>query len=297
VSGTPMRTDRLITSAGGKGFDSSVVLRHLGVDTVGLAFVAGPTGEELLRVVQSYGIVPAPVWVEGETRVAHVIAETKHNRHSHIICGKLNITLAQMEEFVRLFRKHVRSAQWVICAGSIPSMLPQTLYGDLVEIALEAGVPVLVDSSGQAILGAIDGRAAVVKMNWDEFEATFGVECPALSDLVREAGRIYHERKIESLVLTCAADGILAFTAGGAYRAVAPRQQAVNAAGAGDAVSSALAWRFTLGDSWPEALRWAAAVSAAVVLTEGTADCRIEDIERIFPGVEVTPVEAPVAGA
>jgi fructose-1-phosphate kinase PfkB-like protein len=48
-----------------------------------------------------------------------------------------------------------------------------------------------------------------------------------------------------------------------------------------------LAWRFSLGDSWSEALRWTAAASAACVLTEGTAESRRTDVERILPEVEV----------
>jgi hypothetical protein len=34
-------------------------------------------------------------------------------------------------------------------------------------------------------------------------------------------------------------------------------------------------------------MRWAAATSAAVVLTPGTADCHMSDIERILPEVTV----------
>jgi fructose-1-phosphate kinase PfkB-like protein len=87
---------------------------------------------------------------------------------------------------------------------------------------------------------------------------------------------------LPALVLTCGPDGILAVTKEGAWLAASPVQQEVNAAGAGDAVSGALPYRLSLGDPWPEALRWAAAISAAAVLTPGTADCRLEDVERIL---------------
>ena len=44
-----------------------------------------------------------------------------------------------------------------------------------------------------------------------------------------------------------------------------------------------LPWRLSQGDDWPQTLRRAAATSAAVVLTEGTADVRPADIDRILP--------------
>ncbi|MCK4724473.1 MAG: hexose kinase [Anaerolineales bacterium] len=288
--GIPMRTDKIVTSMGGKGMDSSVVLRCLGIDTVGLVFVAGKIGEEMLDLAESYGIVSDPVWVDGETRVSHVISETKHGRITHIIAGKLLINSEQYLEFTRRFRQRARQATWVICAGSIPPVLPPTFYKELTEEAHRAGVPVLIDASREKILEAIPARPDIVKMNWEEFEETFAVKAYSMDDLVIEANRIYKKYKVNALVLTCSSAGILTFTDKGAFQTVAPRQKAVNAAGAGDAVSAALAWRFSEGDGWVEALTWAGATSAASVLTEGTADCRMSDIQRIFPQVTVSKV-------
>ena len=288
--GIPMRTDKIVTSMGGKGMDSSVVLRCLGIDTVGLVFVAGKIGEEMLDLAESYGIVSDPVRVDGETRVSHVIAETKHGRITHIIAGKLLINSEQYLEFTRRFRQRARQATWVICAGSIPPVLPPTFYKELTEEAHRAGVPVLIDASREKILEAIPARPDIVKMNWEEFEWTFDKKPRDIGKLIRDASQVYTEMRLNALVITCSSAGILAFTRHGFFRALAPKQTAINAAGAGDAVSSALVWRLSLGDSWPEALKWAGATSAASVLTEGTADCRMSDIQRIFPQVTVSKV-------
>jgi fructose-1-phosphate kinase PfkB-like protein len=51
-----------------------------------------------------------------------------------------------------------------------------------------------------------------------------------------------------------------------------------------------LAWRFSEGDRWQEALKWAGAVSAAVVLTQGTAECRMEDVKDLLKQVKVNPI-------
>ena len=48
IPGTPMRTDRIVNSVGGKGLNSAVVLRHLGVETVGIGFFAGRIGQALV---------------------------------------------------------------------------------------------------------------------------------------------------------------------------------------------------------------------------------------------------------
>jgi 1-phosphofructokinase family hexose kinase len=287
VSGSVMRTPKVVSSVGGKGLDSSVVLRHLGVETVAMAFIAGEAGRELAKIVEGYGIIPEWIWVGGETRTANVIVEREHNRHSHIISGNLSITPEQQLDYLQRFKLRLQEADWVICAGSVAGDLPPDFYRVFAEEARKAGVPVLIDTTGRPMQEAVAARPDIVKMNWDEFQATFGVEAKTLDDLIARARQVYTDKDLNALVITCSKEGILAFSRQGAFLTRAPILPSVNAAGAGDAVSSALAWRFSLGDTWREALKWAGAVSAAVVLTEGTADCRMEDIHKIYPDVRV----------
>ena len=289
-SSLPMNTIKDITSVGGKGLDCSVVLRHLGVDTVGLCFVAGKTGKELIDLVERYGIIAEPVWVDGETRLAHVVVEQRHHRHSHLFSGSLSITSLHCEQLLEKFTQIVTGAAYAVCAGSIPSGLPADFYCRLTEIAHQAGIPVLIDSLEVGITGSLAARPEIFKMNWNEFESTFQQRADTIDSLVECASKVFSENAMNALLITCAENGILAFTSQGAFHAKAPRQTALNAAGAGDAATSGLVWRLSLGESWAEALRWSAAVGAAAVLTEGTADCSMEDIQRIFPETRLDPL-------
>ena len=97
-----------------------------------------------------------------------------------------------------------------------------------------------------------------------------------------------NEYDLDNLVVSCGEKGLYALTVEGVFHAQAPRQIAVNGAGAGDAIAGTLPYRLSQGDSWVEALRYATAVAAATVLTEATAECRVADVERILPRVIVT---------
>ncbi len=288
--GKPMRTTRVIQCVGGKGLDASVSLACLGVETVALAFFAGELGKQLLSLLEGYGIQVEAVWVGGETRLAHVIVERRTHRHSHLITGELQVSPEHTVRFLECFRRRVRQAEWVICGGSIPPSAPQDLYAHILSEAQAVGVPVLMDAAHQAICQALPQRPSVVKMNWGEFESTFHRQAATLEALQSAAHQVYHDRCLNALVLTCGAQGMLAFTPQGNYRVALPPLPAVNAAGAGDAASAALAWRLSLGEDWKTALRWAGAVSAASVLTEATAECRMEEVLRLLPQVQVTPI-------
>ncbi len=280
-AGTTMRPTKMIESVGGKGFDTSVVLQTLGVENVALGFVAGLTGQQLVSLLDGYGISHDLVWVEGETRIAHVVVETRHRRHSHLITAGLSVSPEAYQAFLERFQAHLDTAAWVAAGGSLAAGVPVSCYRHLTEMAQAAGVSTLVDSFGSPLLETVPVLPAILKMNQAEFAQSFGGQANTLTELIPQAQALRERKKLPALVLTCGAAGVVAYTATGSYLATAPLQQAVNAAGAGDGVSAALVWRLSLGDDWPDALRWAAATGAAVVLTEGTADCHLADIERI----------------
>ncbi|OGO27200.1 MAG: hypothetical protein A2Z16_16325 [Chloroflexi bacterium RBG_16_54_18] len=283
---TVMRAQRVRECVGGKGFDTSVVLQALGVSQLAMGFVAGEVGKRLRELLEAYSIPHDLVWVTGETRIAHVIVETSHQRHSHIITPGYKLSIQDQAKFMERFRQQVRQASWVVCAGSVPEHVPDDFYRTIVEVARQAGAQTLIDSSRAFVLQATPAKPAILKMNRSEFGETFGetfgISSDSMAELNHRARQIIDREDLPAIVITCGKDGILAITQQGSWLANSPRQQEVNAAGAGDAVSAVLAWRFSEKDDWPAALKMAAATSAAVVLTEGTADCRLEDVERIY---------------
>jgi 1-phosphofructokinase family hexose kinase len=281
------RARKLVASVGGKGLDASVALRHLGQPTVGLHFAAGATGRELLELIERYGIAPEPIWVEGETRTAFIIAEEKFSRHTHTFTGGLAIGSEPRATFLSRYRRLLTRARWALTGGMLAPDLPAPFFRTLAEMAHAANVSILVDAARDPLRECLPNQPDIVKMNQDEFGWTFGIQARDLAELRREARQVFAEYAMRRLVITCGAEGILGLTRAEACHAVAPPQSVVNAAGAGDAASAALVWRLAEGDSWAEALRWTAAVSAASVLTEGTADLQLRDVRRLLPAVTV----------
>jgi 1-phosphofructokinase family hexose kinase len=288
--GMTMRPHKMVESVGGKGFDVSVVLQTLSVENMALGFVAGLAGQQLVKLLDGYGIRHDLVWVTGETRIAHVVVETRRHRHSHLIIDALSVSPEAYQTLLDQYRVYLDQATWAIAGGSLATGVPVSCYRDLVEMAQAARVPILIDGFGPPLLEALSARPTILKMNRDEFAQSFGIHLGSLDNLVVEAQKLREREQLSALVITCGVNGVLALTSEGAYLATTPPQQAVNAAGAGDSVSAALAWRLSRGDDWPEALRWATATGAAVVLTEGTADCNLVDIERILPQTNVQPL-------
>jgi 1-phosphofructokinase family hexose kinase len=289
--GSPVKARKEVICVGGKGLDVSVALCGLELPTVGLSFMAGQNGRLLEKIITAYGIQPDTIWVEGETRVSYVIAEARYRRVSHIQVGELLFRPENVESLLEHYAARLKEARFAILAGSIPPALDPGLYGELTCLARAAGVPVLIDSRAAyippSLAGPPDHRPDILKQNWDEFNSTFGIETKTLDELLAAARHLQAEYSLNAMVITCGADGILAVLPGASYRVTVPPQAAINAAGAGDAASAALAWRLSLGETWEQALRWCGAVSAAAVLTEATGEVRLEDAKQLFPRVSV----------
>lgn len=285
---TTMRAPRFIECAGGKGFDTSVALRGLGQPTTALGFVAGYYGKLLVDVLTQYGIDIDPVWLPGETRLANVIVETARARHSHLMIGALPVSAAGLETMLERYQAHLPAAAWVAAAGSLPPGMPVTFYHTAVMLAHAAGKPALIDATGAPLLAALAATPDVVKLNQDEFIDTFGLTGGDLPAIVAAARQVRQTHALPAIVLTCGREGVVVITAEGVVQAQAPVQRAVNAAGAGDAASAAVVWRRARGDDWTETLRWTAAVSAASVGTEATAEVRLADVEHLLPDVRIT---------
>jgi 1-phosphofructokinase family hexose kinase len=287
VHGHPMRTNKTVTSVGGKGLNSSVVLGQLGVETVALGFFEGSVGQELIDLLEEYGVIADPVWVCGRNRIAYVIAEEETNIHSHIIVGELEINHDQSRKLVKRFSEKIKDAEMVIFAGTLPHTLKDDFYCELITIAKDAGVMTLIDSQKAYIREALKAKPDIVKLNWEEFGWTFTFEVNTIEQLLNSARTVKQNYSIENLIVTLGKEGILALTNQGEYYAKAPTQKSVNAAGAGDSVSAVIAWRLINGDDWETILLWSSAVSAASVLTMRTGDIYMTDVKRIINEVDI----------
>jgi len=291
IAGNTMRTDHIIDCVGGKGLNSAVVLKHLNVNTTALGFFAGKIGKDLMNILDDYQISVKPIWVDGTTRIAHVIADKKRDIHSHVTAGRLDVKPHHRKEFVQQFDNLLEKSDYVIFGGSIPKSTAPDLYTELVAKAKKKMVPTLVDAHHETMTEAIKAKPDIVKMNWEEFGWTFNMRSTKIEELIEEAKHFYAKRDLKNLVITMSKEGILAITQEGIYLSKAPLQKPVNAAGAGDAVSSTLAVKLIEGKTWEVAMQYASAVSAAAVLTEKTGDVWMKDVDRILPHVIVEKIE------
>jgi tagatose 6-phosphate kinase len=201
------------------------------------------------------------------------------------------------------------TAAGIVIAGSLPPGLDPRLPARLASLALDAGVPALVDTSGDALVYAAAVPGIVLAPNASELAQLAGApgagttggaaaaqgiqaagivgvdmtEAVAAARAVRAAGP-------HAVVATLGADGLVAVTADGAWHGCLGRPLDGNPTGAGDAAAAALIAGLAGGAGWPEIVRDAVATSAAAVLSPVAGEVATADIGRLRSQVIVSEV-------
>lgn len=260
---TSHRVREVTARAGGKGVNVARVLSSLGHEVLATGLFGGPDGERLRADLAAAGIPDGFLEVTGQTRRTVTVVDgdaTVFNEPGPMITA---------EEWVRFEDAYVarlQDARAVALCGSLPPGVPPDAYARLAATARAAGIPVVLDTSGDALLRGLAGRPQVVKPNAAELDEVLpGAGIDAAASHLRERGA-------DAVVVSLGAEGLHAVTGDGVWSARPPQEVRGNPTGAGDAVVAGIAVGLAESAPWPELLVNAVALGAAAVLAPLAGD-------------------------
>lgn len=253
------RADTGAVRAGGKGLNVARVAHSQGFDVRALTTCGGATGAELRDDLVASGVANVLVPVAAPTRRSVAWVDRTLGDTTIVNERGVNPSAEEWAAFTAVVREEAAAASVLVISGSFPPGAASTLLPEL--IAAGAGAPVIVDTSGPALLSAADAGVAVLKPNRAELADATG-----LSDPIAGARELLR-RGAGLVLLSLGADGMCAVTANRVLCGHLPEPLAGNPTGAGDAAVAAAATLLSVGNADPEAiLRRATAWSAAAVL-------------------------------
>jgi 1-phosphofructokinase family hexose kinase len=283
---TTVRAYQSMISVAGKATDVSWVLSELGEPNLAMGFAAGRFGRQMELMLQQKGVDTSFVWVGGETRLNTVIVGEDHRPQTTITTDTLEVTPEHLAFLRTRFCDELPRASAVVISGSLPHGIAPSFYAELIRLANRQSVPVILDASGQALLDGLDARPAVIKPNLDELSFLAGRPLSSLAE-VRTAAEALQVSYGAVVVATLADNGAIAVLPGKAYQIPALSLKVASPAGAGDAVVAGLAAALARHEPFETGLRLGFAAAGAVVMMPGTADCHRQDIDTLFPLVEL----------
>ncbi|MFF4785009.1 1-phosphofructokinase family hexose kinase [Streptomyces griseorubiginosus] len=280
---TSHRVTEVVERPGGKGLNVARVLAALGHEVTVTGFTGGATGrtvQEQLTAVP--GLVDALVPVTGATRRTIAVVDERSGDTTQLNEPGPTVSAAEWSAFQEAYEDLVPSVSAVALCGSLPPGVPVGAYAALICTAKAAGVPVLLDTSGEALRRGVAARPDIVKPNADELAELTGSHDPlrATQDTRRRGAR--------AVVASLGRSGLLAATPEGRWRATPPAPVHGNPTGAGDAVVAGLLSALVENLPWPDRLTRATALSAAAVMADTAGDFDQAAYEGLLERVTVT---------
>ncbi|MEV8478528.1 1-phosphofructokinase family hexose kinase [Streptomyces sp. NPDC051173] len=273
--------------AGGKGLNVARVLAALGHPTVVTGFAGGATGETVRRLLAESAptagnLTDALVPVLGPTRRTVAVVDASTGDTTQLNEPGPAVSPEEWASFTDTYARLLREAAAVALCGSLPPGVPVGAYAHLVRQARALGVPVLLDTSGEPLRRGIAARPDLVKPNTGELAALTGSTEPLRAAL--DARR----RGAHAVAATLGADGMLAVTPEGTWRAAPPRRLTGNPTGAGDSAVASLLAGWVEGTPWPERVARAVALAGATVRARAAGEFDRPTYESLLPQVKVT---------
>ena len=175
IAGEVNRLRSVVVDVAGKGVNVCRVLQRLGVEAICLA-QSGSNAEEVMALAGAEGLNLRLIASSGTLRTCTSIIETSSvtgSRVTELVEPSSAVDETCAATMSKTLQALLPTASALVIAGSMAPGYPPRYQAQLAELAQQAGVPVVVDLQGQALIEVLATRPALVKINLAEFVATF----------------------------------------------------------------------------------------------------------------------------
>lgn len=250
---------------GGKGLNVSMVLSRLGTKSTAIAFSAGFTGAELVRLLAEEDVQTEMIDAgEGFTRINVKINTGKITEFN----GEGVILSESLVETLKKRLSALSEKDLVVLSGNIPKGAKSTLYRDL---AAATPAEVILDSFGEALLLALPEKPFLIKPNEEEIEGLAGHPVNTQEGLLFEMLKL-QRLGAKNVMVSRGALGAVMLTEYGTFLSAAPPKvpegRPFNTVAAGDSMIAGFIHSFNAKQDYTEALSFAVRCGTAAAYSE-----------------------------
>ncbi len=265
---------------GGKGINVSILLKRLGLESTSLGYVAGFTGNELKRQLESIGCKTDFISIpQGFTRIN--MKMVMDNKVTEFNSGGHKLTEEYIEKLISRI-SDIEPHDTLILSGSIPSGVKEDIYKRLIKAAPD-GVTVILDTNGKALVSALDCRPFLIKPNRDELSEIFSKSLESLEDITYYAKKL-QEMGARNVLVSMDSQGAMLLTERcEVHFCEAPKGEVINTVGAGDSMVAGFIYEYANSGDFLESLKFAVSSGSATAYSKWLAEKKL--ILKIYENI------------
>lgn len=231
--GLTNRTSSELILPGGKGTNVSTVLKNLGLESTALGFVAGFTGNEIVKRLNDMGIKSD--FISIENGISRINLKLKSIDGTEINGAGPDISEEKVNELMDKLNQ-LKEGDVLVLAGSIPSSMSDNIYRDIMADLKGRGVMIVVDATKDLLLNVLEYHPFLIKPNNHELGEIFDVKLTTREEVI-PYGRKLQEKGARNVLVSMAGEGaVLIAEDGQVFDAPAPKGKLINGVGAGDSM-------------------------------------------------------------
>lgn len=231
--GLTNRTSSELILPGGKGTNVSTVLKNLGLESTALGFVAGFTGNEIVKRLNDMGIKSDFIYIENG--ISRINLKLKSIDGTEINGAGPDISEEKVNELMDKLNQ-LKEGDVLVLAGSIPSSMSDNIYRDIMADLKDRGVMIVVDATKDLLLNVLEYHPFLIKPNNHELGEIFDVKLTTREEVI-PYGRKLQEKGARNVLVSMAGEGaVLIAEDGQVFDAPAPKGKLINGVGAGDSM-------------------------------------------------------------
>ncbi|WP_315372505.1 1-phosphofructokinase [Paenibacillus xylanexedens] len=266
------RMNRDLKLPGGKGINVSRILNQLGADNTAIGFLGGFTGRFINDKLQEDNIRTDFVTIADDTRIN---IKLKHGEETEINGLGPAISAEEAEQLLHKLSS-LQKGDIVILSGSVPPSLGKDFYDRLIKVCKQTGAEFVIDTTGPALMEALEHAPLLVKPNHHELAELFGVTINTREELVLY-GRKLLEAGAKHVLISMAGEGALFITKAEVHHANVPKGTVKNSVGAGDSMIGGFVGTYVQRGNLLEAFRTGVASGSATAFSDDLATRELID--------------------
>ncbi len=292
IVGGVNRPKKITDVPAGKGVNVAKVASLLGGNIMASGFLPAEGGKLLSNMLNEHEIPFEFVHVPGKLRLSMKIVDKSKSSVTEVIENGTPIDKGSSKKMYSLIAQLAKDSSYMVFSGSLPKGLTSDYYALLIESIKEAGVKVILDTSGKPLKNGINAAPFMIKPNINEMQELMGQDIKTEKDIIR-ASRSLLNNGIEIVLVSLGSEGAILCKRNCVYRVASPEIDPVNTVGCGDSLVAGFIVSLDEGKSICEALVAGTAAACANALDNEVGSLKIRDYEQLKKKIVVEKRLAP----
>lgn len=285
------RVQQVSKTAGGKGLNVTRVIHQLGENVLATGIIGGTIGQYITDQLNQQEIKNDFLTINQESR--NCIAILHEGKQTEILESGPTVSMEKEgKAFLEKFDNLLKKANIVTISGSLLKGLPEKFYLDMIKKSNEQNVPLILDTSGNALKKALEGSQSIfaIKPNIDELKQLLNIDLVPDNEALKEALKNKLFSTVELVLVSLGAHGAFAKFKDDFYAIRIPKINVVNPVGSGDATVAGLAAALDQKETIESSLKIAMVTGMLNTMEPGTGQINADLIEEYFQKVEIEKI-------